>query len=194
MKKIIFACVIIILISGICLVSCDNSSNTPTTSGTDNNLNNDVEYSQGLEFRYIEYWEVVDGPTYVLSGIGECKDKVVYVPNEYNGVPVFAIDDFGLSRCDFIEEVVLPDSIMYISDRVFERCTSLTTITIPNTVIGIAPEGLARCPALINIIFKGTIDEWLSIEKYSGWDYLTGEYTVYCNDGEIAKDGTITRK
>jgi hypothetical protein len=61
----------------------------------------------------------------------------------------------SLSRCDFIEGVVLPYSIIYISDKVFVRCTSLTTITIPNTVIGIAPAGLSECPALVNIIFIG---------------------------------------
>lgn len=43
-----------------------------------------------------------------------------------------------------------------------------------------------------NISFKGTVEQWNSIKKYAAWPATTINYPVYCTDGEIAKDGTVT--
>lgn len=43
----------------------------------------------------------------------------------------------------------------------------------------------------VNNGYKGTESEWQNVSKNSDWDYKTGNYTVICTDGTIAKDGTI---
>jgi hypothetical protein len=43
------------------------------------------------------------------------------------------------------------------------------------------------CSSLASIHFGGTKDQWAAISKDSYWDLSTGNYTVYCTDGEIAK-------
>ena len=42
------------------------------------------------------------------------------------------------------------------------------------------------------IYFDGTIEEWTAIGKGGQWNDYTGDYIIYCTDGEIAKDGTVT--
>ena len=48
------------------------------------------------------------------------------------------------------------------------------------------------CTNLTEIHYEGTVDQWHSISLGSGWDTSSGEYTIYCTDGEISKDGIIT--
>ena len=37
-----------------------------------------------------------------------------------------------------------------------------------------------------------TLEQWNAIEKGVDWDLDTADYTIYCTDGQIAKDGTVT--
>jgi len=46
------------------------------------------------------------------------------------------------------------------------------------------------CTALSAINFDGTKEEWVAIQKDSDWDANTGEYTVYCIDGNLTKAQT----
>ena len=55
-------------------------------------------------------------------------------------------------------------------------------------------EVLCACENLSSIVYKGTVSEWNSAYKYINtsdpeltWDYGTGEYTVCCSDGDVAK-------
>ena len=50
-----------------------------------------------------------------------------------------------------------------------------------------------NCVELAEIKFNGTCKEWQSIEKGDYWDDDTGNYTVYCTDGTVSKDGTVTK-
>ena len=55
-------------------------------------------------------------------------------------------------------------------------------------------------PNLKTINYYGTIEEWNAIEKIGGWndnsdfDGVSTDFTIYCTDGQIAKDGTVTYK
>ena len=46
--------------------------------------------------------------------------------------------------------------------------------------------------SLISFIFDGTIEQWMNLSKGIDWDNGTDDYTIYCTDGEITKDGTVT--
>ena len=85
---------------------------------------------------------------------------------------------------------VIPQDITSISREAF-YWIGLTNVTIPNTVTTIG-EAAFSWTGLDSITFTGTIAQWRNIEKGSRWDDGTGNYTVYCTDGTIAKDGTIT--
>ena len=71
------------------------------------------------------------------------------------------------------------------------NCTSLTNITIPESVTSIGDCTFISCSDLTSINFKGTLDQWSRIKKAGNWDDETGNYTVYCTDGLIKKDGSV---
>ncbi len=73
-----------------------------------------------------------------------------------------------------------------------------TEIKIPNVykglpVTSIGSSAFKNCSSLTSINFEGSTDEWKAIEKGNKWDYSTGYYTVYCTDGTVAKNGTVTK-
>ena len=65
-------------------------------------------------------------------------------------------------------------------------------MTIPNSVTSIGEQAFSVCTGLTSIMFEGTIAQWSAITKSSSWKNNTGNYTIHCTDGDIAKDGTIT--
>lgn len=79
--------------------------------------------------------------------------------------------------------------------------TNLKKITIPQTIIRIGMGAFVHCCNLTEIVYLGTKEQWRAITKYvsdtndisdPSWDKDTGDYTIYCTDGTIAKDGTET--
>ena len=78
--------------------------------------------------------------------------------------------------------------IPFTIDCAFADCSALTSITIPDTVTSIGGVAFYRCSALSKISFNGTVEQWNAVSKGSYWDSDTGDYTVYCTNGEIAKE------
>lgn len=74
-----------------------------------------------------------------------------------------------------------------IYDNAFGDCTNLESITIAATVTRIGDEAFFNCTSLTNITFNGTKEQWNHIQVGSNWSYKTGDFTVHCTDGEIAK-------
>ena len=103
-----------------------------------------------------------------------------------------SIGSCAFGHCNNLTSITIPDSVTNIGDYAFSDCNSLTSITIPDSVTTIGDCAFQGCSSLTSIIFNGTIEQWNNIVKESNWNNNTGEYTIYCTDGEIAKDGTIT--
>ena len=122
---------------------------------------------------------------YMFSG---CASLVsVNIPNTITSIGKAAFDG-----CSNLTSVVIPDSVTSIGEDAFEGCISLTSVTIPDSVTSIGSYAFEGCKSLSNVIFDGTIKQWDEISKKSYWNSNTGNYTVYCTDGTISKDGTVT--
>lgn len=96
-----------------------------------------------------------------------------------------------------LKSVTIPESVRYIDASAFENNDALVEITMAKGVIEIAAKAFASCNYLTRINYTGTKEEWKAIDKerlteLSAWDYQTDNYTIYCTDGTIAKDGTET--
>lgn len=100
---------------------------------------------------------------------------------------VTTIDQYTFWGCTSLTSVTIPDSVKSIGDGAFSKCTSLTSVTIPDGVTTIGKYAFQECTSLTDITFKGTKEQWNAIEKWSDWDAATGNYTVYCTDGNITK-------
>lgn len=90
-------------------------------------------------------------------------------------------------QCKKLKSVIIPSGVTVIESQTFASCEKLTTITIPNSVTEIGSNALSYSSSLESIIFQGTKAEWNAIKKSSGWDSKTGNYTIKCTDGTIAK-------
>ena len=71
-----------------------------------------------------------DGKTYTVTGMGTCKDTVVYIPKTYENGTVTAIGDRAFAGCGQVERIVLPDTVTAIGDRAFYD-SGLKEFTIP---------------------------------------------------------------
>lgn len=72
--------------------------------------------------------------------------------------------------------------------------SNLKSIDIPKSVKFLSDKVFVESFDLITINYAGTVQEWKLIQKDQAWDKDSAEYTIYCTDGQISKDGTITYK
>ncbi len=149
----------------------------------------DLHFPDGLvaigedAFSYSGITKVVFGERTLINSLGDCAFrycknlKEVIFPNKilWRDAP----DIFGV-RDLYCEKFILPLSV-------FAGCQNLKIIKLPNCLRKICRSALFECVNLAEIRFGGTRLQWLAIEKQDGWDKDTGDYIVYCSDGEIPK-------
>ena len=95
-------------------------------------------------------------------------------------------------NCTSLESVEIPYQVTSIGNMMFSGCASLTSVTIARGTTKIGNEVFKNCAVLEKITYKGTLDEWAAISTGTDWNSGTGDYTVYCSDGEITKGGEVT--
>ena len=106
-------------------------------------------YVSGLD-DYFTFTKLSDG-TYSIAA-KQYVPKNIIIPSEYNGCPVTVIGTSGFSKCKFIENVEIPDTIVKIEEYAFAGCDHLTRITISQSVTQIGNEAFAGCSASLESI------------------------------------------
>lgn len=126
----------------------------------------------------------------IVSAFTDCTSLTsIIIPNS-----VIFISEESFTNCSSLTDIILPNGVPSIGWGTFYNCSSLTSITIPESITDIDGLTFSNCSSLTNITFIGTIEQWnkISINTYE-WNTNTGNYTIYCTDGEIAKNGTVTK-
>lgn len=100
---------------------------------------------------------------------------------------VSSIGKAAFADCNQLKNATIENGVTKIEDSAFQNCESLESVTIPQSVSVIEDEAFSECGSLISIHYDGTIKQWNAITKGSNWDNWTGNYTIYCTDGEISK-------
>jgi hypothetical protein len=112
--------------------------------------------SEGLEYTLND-----EGTGYIVSGAESCTDERVIIPATHKGLPVVSI-----------------------GNSIFENNTDITAVYIPDSVTSIEASAFAGATALKAIYYTASTDLWDAVSKADGWDSGSGNYTVYCFDGE----------
>ena len=119
------------------------------------------------------------GP-FAFSG---CNDLSIVFAEGMKSIP-----EEALSEASGIVSVSIPSSVTSIGRSAFFDCSGLSEIVIPSSVTSIGPFAFFGCSVLTSIVYSGTKAQWNSIAIDLGWDSNTGNYTIHCTDGDIAKN------
>lgn len=156
----------------------------PTFASADE-LSNDLTFS------------LVDDSYYEVIGY-EGTESEIYIPDQFNGMPVLGIGTEAFALNQTIAVVVMPNTIKYLGDRsfancknlhsvvlseelyaiednAFNGCSSLTSVMLPESLNIIGSSAFRNCNALVNIQFNS---EFISV----GYDAFTN--TKWYNDQE----------
>ena len=93
-------------------------------------------------------------------------------------------------------EFTIPDSVTTIPVSTFTYSYYLETLNIPTSVKNIEKDAIkdtVNIAKISKINYNGTVDMWNDVNRDPdwAWRYLP-DYTIYCTDGKISKDGTVT--
>ncbi len=83
-----------------------------------------------------------------------------------------------------LTNLVVPEGVTSIGDCAFYGCRGLTSITFPSSLTSIGDRAFNSCRGIETLEYKGTIEQWLSIEFGSSWmsDY---SHTFIVNGEEL---------
>ena len=130
--------------------------------------------SEGLEYGLNN-----DGQSYEVTGIGECEDTALVIPQTYNGLPVTSIWACAFENCTGLISVTIPDSVTSIGRFAFYNCSGLTSITIPNSVTSIGDCAFQYCTGLTSVTIGNGVT---SIGDYA-FQYCFGLTSVIIGKG-----------
>lgn len=129
--------------------------------------------------------------TLSTSAFHDCSDlQSIELPSS-----VTEINAYAFAGCYALESIIVNGIVENWDSHIFYFCHNLKEITISAGVVKMSSSFIG-CFELEKINYGGTIEEWNKIE-FSYWDDNDaygeiGNYTIYCTDGTIAKDGTIS--
>jgi hypothetical protein len=111
---------------------------------------------------------------------------VLLIPTRYDFITYITPEMFK-SSAEALGAIIMLDNIKYIGASAFED-SCLTYAEFTTAVTKIESRAFANCKNLLCIRYNGTKEQWNAIEKGTDWDAGTGNYTIYCSDGEITKN------
>ena len=78
----------------------------------------------------------------------------------------------SFQKCTALNNVIIKESEepQSIKDFIFNKCDKLNSIEIPKTIISIGKYAFADCNNLIDINYKGTKEEWELISFGTMWN------------------------
>lgn len=93
-----------------------------------------------------------DGNLILIEYHGQ--EKIVNVPE---GIFAFVEDENLFSENQFVEQVILPESLVYLASYSFYNCSNLKTVVLPNGLREINMGAFENCSALENINFPNRL-------------------------------------
>ena len=109
-------------------------------------------------------------------GFEEHKLRSVTIPDS-----VTSIGERAFIYCNNLTSVVIGDSVETLGAYAFADCDQLSEITLGESLVSIGGDAFFCCYSLTSIKYRGTEEQWNAISKESGWNSITGSYTITYN-------------
>lgn len=118
--------------------------------------------------------------SYTVSGMGECKDNDIRIPDSYNSLPVTAIKaeafkgvttlfsvnipasvdkigDYAFQSCANLKALTIAEGVREIGKSAFSSCVKLESVTLPNSVVSLGVSAFSNCSNLVNLGISGGV-------------------------------------
>jgi hypothetical protein len=97
------------------------------------------------------------------------------------GQNVSYIYDHAFAACTNLTSITIPDSVgPYINNGLFKNCGRLESIVIPTSITKVQPDAFLYCSNLKDVYYKGTEEQWNSIDiNYT--NYYLKNATIHYN-------------
>ena len=96
--------------------------------------------------------------------------------------------DRNAFQCTNLENIAIPNSVLYIGSHAFEGCTNLSSITLPEHMISIGDSAFSECTSLTNI----TIPEGItSIDSNAFYECTNLENVILPSSLEEIRDAAF---
>ncbi len=95
------------------------------------------------------------------------------------------IGEKAFSGCDWLTEIVIPDSVEEIGDFAFSKCSGVERISISPRTQKISGSSFGQVK-FSRLDFRGSFDEWKDYSQIVRNAYYYSSTKVYCEEGEIA--------
>ena len=118
--------------------------------------------SQGLAYTLSS-----DGTYYIVSGIGDCTDTQILIPETYQGLPVKEIGNDAFSNCTGITSISIPEGVTTIGQWAFNQCTGLTEITIPQSATTLGNYLFYGCTSLKEVALPNGVTAVITYMFYN---------------------------
>ena len=196
----ILSCLLIAILSVCSFVACK------TPSGAEKK-----EPSVGLSYKVNG-----DGATCTVTGMGECTDKNLVIPESIDGYTVKRIAIGAFQKCNTIVSVEIPKTVSvidfvafngcealtsvkissesgFIYSSAFMACTSLKELTIGDGVVYIDIGAFADCQSLTSVKIPSSV-EFIGNDAFGGCTSLAEIKVESGNKNYCAIDGNLYTK
>ncbi len=129
--------------------------------------------SEGLRY------EVLDSERCYITGMGDCTDKDLYIPEYIDGYRVVSISEEAFEHTSVIKSVYVPESVEFIEWEAFRRCENLEKVTLSEGLEKIYHEAFWDCVSLTSIEIPGSVTEI----GYMAFEFCEKLESVELNDG-----------
>lgn len=164
MKRLVIflLCVAVFSLAG-CEATPQDSSAT-SAPGSDK-LDIPEKSSEGLEYEINEY-----GTSCVITGIGECEDLFIVIPDSIEDCPVTEIAASAFYCQDALRGIQLGANVVAVGDYAFFGCTALETVLFNDGLAQLGQYAFSGCGKLAEIDIPASlqrIDAWAFFECFS---------------------------
>lgn len=113
-----------------------------------------------------------------------------YAPNSGTSFTVpddtLALNNFSFYDNTMLTSLTLNAQLTTIAPWALCYVRGLTRLSLPHALKSIGAYALGYDSALVDLHYEGTLAEWATVAKSSGWNTGLGASTILCTDGSVS--------